>query len=56
MSPLPLENYPNVHISPFGIIPKKTMGKYRLIVDLSGQVSPTGKSKNGPGAEPRSIM
>ena len=24
-----------IHISPFGIIPKKEQGKWRLIVDLS---------------------
>lgn len=26
---------PNIHISPFGVIPKKEKGKWRLIVDLS---------------------
>ena len=32
-----------VHISPFGVIPKKTPGKWRLIIDLS---SPRGSSVN----------
>lgn len=32
-----------VHISPFGVIPKKTPGKWRLIVDLS---APKGQSVN----------
>ena len=32
-----------VHTSPFGVIPKKSSGKWRLIVDLS---SPRGKSVN----------
>ena len=35
IGPLLLDSYPNVHVSPFGIIPKQIMGKYRLIVDLS---------------------
>ena len=43
LGPLSLESYPRVHVSPFGIIPKKAAGKWRLIVDLS---SPTDHSVN----------
>ena len=35
VGPLSLENHSAVHISPFGIIPKKAAGKWRLIADLS---------------------
>ena len=44
IGPLPMESYPMVHISRFGVIPKKHQpGKWRMIVDLS---SPSGHSVN----------
>ena len=42
VEPLP-EKERKVHISPIGVIPKKTPGKWRLIVDLS---SPRNRSVN----------
>ena len=53
IGPLRLDSYPNVHISPFGIIPKKATGKYRLIVDLS---SPHDCSVNDGVAEDLSSL
>ena len=41
MGPLLASDFPNVQISPFGVIPKTTSGKWRLILDLS---SPDGRS------------
>ncbi len=41
--PLPVEEWPDVQVSRFGVIPKGKSGKWRLIVDLS---SPEGKSVN----------
>ena len=43
MTPLPRETLPDIHISRFGLIPKKSPGEWRLIVDLS---SPDGRSVN----------
>ena len=43
MGPLPVEEFPQVQLSPFGVIPKKSPGKWRLITDLS---SPEGHSVN----------
>ena len=43
IGPLPLHSVPQLHISSFGVIPKKTPGKWRLIVDLS---APEGSSVN----------
>ena len=43
MGPLPVEEFPQVQLSPFGVIPKKSPGKWRLITDLS---SPEGYSVN----------
>ncbi len=43
LGPLPREVGSQVHISPFGVIPKGTTGRWRLIVDLS---SPGGASVN----------
>ena len=43
MGPLPVEDFPQVHLSPFRVIPKKSPGKWRLITDLS---SPEGYSIN----------
>ena len=43
LAPFRREQCPNIHISPFGVIPKAVPGKRRLIVDLS---SPQGKSVN----------
>ena len=43
VGPLPRQEFPFVQISPFGVIPKSTPGKWRLILDLS---SPHGKSVN----------
>ena len=43
VGPLPLQEFSFVQISPFGVIPKSTPGKWRLILDLS---SPHGKSVN----------
>ena len=48
LGPLDPKLYPQVHTSRFGIIPKSTPGKWRLIVDLS---SPRGKSVNDGIAE-----
>lgn len=42
--PFPSPPFPNLHVSSFGVIPKKGQpGKWRLIVDLS---SPSGSSVN----------
>ena len=41
VGPLPTDLLPSIHISRFGLIPKKTPGEWRLIVDLS---SPDGVS------------
>ena len=43
LGPLPRETLPDIHISRFGLIPKKSLGEWRLIVDLS---SPDGRSVN----------
>ena len=43
MGPLTRSEFPWVHCSPFGVIPKKEADTWRLIVDLS---SPKGKSVN----------
>ena len=43
MGPFNPEDFPFVHVSRFGVIPKGTTGKWRLIVDLS---SPEGGSVN----------
>ncbi len=43
VGPLSLRDFPYVQVSPFGVIPKSTPGKWRLIVDLS---SPHGGSVN----------
>jgi len=43
IGPLHPEQFPQVHISRFGVIPKGTTGKWRLIIDLS---SPSGASVN----------
>ena len=40
---LDLSDFPHVHTSQFGVIPKSTPGKWRLIVDMS---SPEGLSVN----------
>ena len=40
MGPLDPNQFPHVHCSQFGVVPKSTPGKWRLIVDLS---SPEGK-------------
>lgn len=53
IGPLQLDSYPNIHISPFGIIPKKATGKYRLIVDLP---SPHDHSVNDGVAEDLSSL
>ena len=44
------KSFPQVHTSRFGIIPKSTPGKWRLIVDLS---SPEGRSVNDGVAQDR---
>ena len=42
--PFPFPPYPDLHVSRFGVIPKKNQpGKWRLILDLS---SPSGRSMN----------
>ena len=41
--PLPISDFPMVHVSRFGVIPKGSSGKWRLIVDLS---APEGHSVN----------
>ena len=43
LGPLPRSSFPLVHVSPVGVIPKSTPGKWRIIVDLS---SPQGGSVN----------
>ena len=43
LGPLPVEEFPQVQLSPLGVIPKKSPGKWRLIMDLS---SPEGHSVN----------
>ena len=43
VDPLPVEEFPQVQLSPFGVIPKKSPGKWRLITDLS---SPEGYNVN----------
>ena len=43
LGPFPRDALPEVHVSPFGVIPKSEEGKWRLIVDLS---SPNGGSVN----------
>lgn len=43
LGPLDLDSFPYVHTSRFGVIPKSSPGKWRLIVDLS---SPDGSSVN----------
>ena len=43
VGPLSVEEFPFVHINRFGVIPKSTPGKWRLIVDMS---SPEGNSVN----------
>lgn len=43
IGPLQPDDFPLVQVSPFGVIPKKTPGKWRLIVDLS---APDGHSVN----------
>ena len=35
VGPLDPKEWPNVHVSPFGVIPKSTPGKWRLITNLS---------------------
>lgn len=43
IGPLDPEEYPFIHTNRFGVIPKSTPGKWRLIVNLS---SPEGGSVN----------
>lgn len=43
LSPFPHSAVPNLHISPFGVIPKKATDTWRLIVDL---LAPRGASIN----------
>ena len=43
VGPLHPEEHPEIHTSRFGVIPKSTPGKWRLIVDMS---SPEGGSVN----------
>ena len=43
LGPLPRDKFPQVHVSPVGVIPKSTPGKWRIIVDLS---FPEGGSVN----------
>ena len=43
LRPLNPEDFPQVHTSRFGVIPKGTTGKWRLILDMS---SPEGRSGN----------
>ena len=43
IDPLPLSSFPQAQVSRFGVIPKGTSGKWRLILDLS---SPEGLSVN----------
>ncbi len=42
LGPLPRAQFPKVHTSSFGVIPKAS-GKWRLIVDMS---APEGRSEN----------
>ena len=44
LGPFDRSQFPHVHVSPFGVIPKSKPGKWRLILDLS---SPEGGSVNG---------
>ena len=44
LGPLDPGLYPRVQVSRFGVIPKGSTGKWRLIVDLS---APEGHSVNG---------
>ena len=43
LGPLDRSKFPQVHVSPFGVIPKSEPGKWRLILDLS---SPSNNSVN----------
>lgn len=43
VGPLDKLNFPNYHVAPMGVVPKKTPGKFRIIHDLS---SPRGESIN----------
>ena len=43
LGPFNPAEYPQIHTSRFGVIPKSTPGKWRLIVDMS---SPEGNSVN----------
>ena len=43
MGPFSRECFPQVQVSPFGVIPKSEQGKWRLILDLS---APEGCSVN----------
>lgn len=43
IGPLAVSDFSEVHVSSFGVIPKETPGKWRLIVDLS---SPEERSVN----------
>ena len=43
ISPLDPGEYPSIHTNSFGVIPKSTPGKWRLIVNMS---SPEGGSVN----------
>ena len=43
LGPFKRSLFPEVHVSPFGVIPKADPGKWRLILDLS---SPRGNSIN----------
>lgn len=43
LGPFQRSQFPEVHVSPFGVIPKSDPGKWRLILDLS---SPRGHSVN----------
>ena len=43
LGPFPPSSIPHLHVSPFGVIPKKATDKWRLIVDLS---TPKGASVN----------
>ena len=50
VGPLNIEEFLFVHINCFGVIPKSTPGKWRLIVDMS---SPEGNSVNNGIQKPR---
>ena len=43
LGPLDPDQYPRVHVSRFGVIPKGSTGKWRLVMDLS---APEGHSVN----------